>query len=358
MFASVVLDKRDLDEPESLVTDQERRRHVFVRKLRDRAGAHSPRRWDDQAPPLVRARPPRDITLPEFGMLFAAAEFAEYCRLLLDLLVTLDFGRLGITTAAGAQEALHKFLRCFAAWCNARAIPPLWIACIEMARDGSYHAHIAVYVPEDLGDDGVGVRTAFREWAKGFSGRRGPHVPKAVNVRGGRKHSIITHWIVFSYICKGFDRSAIVCSARNSPDGIAIRLADIIARYYRNPGPVATSRRISISNSIGPARRALGVPTGLDHLLLMRPDWSKVDLFGITELTPEEKSRPHVGIPIPAPFRSTLEDGIYDVQRLYPPEFYEFVTKLPHAPTAVEISEDGDSSASDLTRHLRDLYDE
>ena len=352
MFEKIWLDDRDLLIPSP--HDQAARPHVFVNKLPDRPGSHRARRWVNNGPGFDRAPKPWDFNTQEYTSIHAAADFAAYSGMLLDCPVTLDIRRLGGVGPGDAQRILSQFLRCYAAWCSDHSFPSAWIAVIEVGHDGNYHAHIALYVPADH----RGLRTKFRTWARTYTDRRGGHVARAIKVRGGRVHSVITHWISIAYLAKGFDRDAVLCSARNSPDGMPIRLADIIPRHYRDPGPVATSRRISISNSIGPARRAIGVPAGLDHLLSTRPDWSSIDLWRMTELTPEEKSRPYVGIPVPAPFRSTLEDGIYDVRRLYPPEFYEFVTKLPHAPSAVEISEDGESSASALTRHLRDLYDE
>jgi hypothetical protein len=98
-------------------------------------------------------------------------------------------------------------------------------------------------------------------------------------------------------------------------------LGDLIACPWRDPGPVAMKQRVGASRSLGPDRRAIGVPTGFDYLLGKRT----------FSLTPG--SVPHTIVarprhPRPA-FRSKYEDGIRDVRLLYPPEFYELITGLP-----------------------------
>jgi hypothetical protein len=177
-------------------------------------------------------------------------------------------------------------------------------------------------------------------------------------VRGGSEVSELGHWIVFSYLVKGFDRTAVLCSARNSPDGRDVRLGDIIAKSYRDPGPVTLTRRISVSNSLGPARRAIGVPTGLDDRLPQEPDidWSGFDFDRTTPLTAEERSKPFKWKPVHKPFRSTFEDGIYDVRRLYPLSFYEHVTRLRLPQTGQMAIDDVDEREDcDLTEVLRSL---
>lgn len=295
--------------------------HIFVNKLPDRHGAH--------VCLGTRSKPSRNLTVDEVTSAYAAAEFAAEFGLFLDTHVTLDFGRLGVADAESVQAALSQFTRCFAAWCAPRHIPVAWIAVIEMGRDGSYHAHIALHVPGDLANLPMGLRTEFRSWARGYTERRGGWIPRAIKVRCGLKESILAHWIAFHYLVKGYDRAAVLCSERNSLDGRAIRLGDIIARYYRDPGPVALNRRISISNSLGPKRREFGAPTGRDFMLPHGPNWAAINLYRTEPLALHEELTTRWQVANPTPFRSKLEDGIYDVRRLYSPCFYEFVTKLP-----------------------------
>ena len=101
-------------------------------------------------------------------------------------------------------------------------------------------------------------------------------------------------------------RGVVVQSAPHSPDGLAVYLGDLIAWPWRDPGPVPWRR------CLGPDRRAVGVPGGLDYLL------------GKSEF-------PVVARPYPA-FRSWYEDGCRDVRQLYPAEFYDKITKLPRLP--------------------------
>jgi UvrD/REP helicase N-terminal domain len=84
-------------------------------------------------------------------------------------------------------------------------------------------------------------------------------------------------------------RGVVVQSAPHSPDGLAVYLGDLIAWPWRDPGPVPWRRRCGVSRSLGPDRRAVGVPGGLDYLL------------GKSEF-------PVVARPYPA-FRSWYEDG-------------------------------------------------
>ena len=63
------------------------------------------------------------------------------------------------------------------------------------------------------------------------------------------------------------DRGVVVQSAPHSPDGPAVYLGDLIAWPWRDPGPVPWRRRCGWSRSLGPDRRAVGVPGGCDFLL-------------------------------------------------------------------------------------------
>jgi len=116
---------------------------------------------------------------------------------------------------------------------------------------------------------------------------------------------------------KDYDRSAVVQSARNSPDGLEVLLGDLIAWPWRDPGPVALKQRVGASRSLRPDRRAIGVPGGFDYLLGKRT----------LRLFPD--SVPHTIVTKPRPpFRSKYEDGIRDVRLLYPAAFYHRITRL------------------------------
>jgi hypothetical protein len=129
------------------------------------------------------------------------------------------------------------------------------------------------------------------------------------------------HWLTFSYLMKGYDRGVIVQSAPHSPDGLGVYLGDLIAWPWHDPGLVPWRRRCGWSRSLGPDRRAVGVPGGLDYLLRK----------GELRVTPDSVPVSIIGRPYPA-FRSWYEDGCRDVRQLYPAEFYDKITKLPRLP--------------------------
>lgn len=305
-----VVDHRQIERPD-----------LFITKMRERRRT--------QADLGTLTNPARNLAAHEVVSAHAAFEFGAAFGVLLDTPVTLDFGRLGKHEPAEVQAALSQFTRCYAAWCNERLITPAYVASVEMGSDHSYHAHLALHVPGDLGNLPMSFRSDFRRWAKGYTERRGGWVPRAIKVRCGRKESLITHWINFHYLVKGYDRKAVLRSGRNSEDGRPIMLGDVMARHYRDPGPVALNRRLSISNSLGPKQREFGAPPLREFMLEQGPNWTVFKVDDYREPTLHEKLFTRWTVPIPKPFRSTMEDGVFDVRRLYSPCFYECVTGLP-----------------------------
>jgi hypothetical protein len=82
---------------------------------------------------------------------------------------------------------------------------------------------------------------------------------------------------------------------------------------------VPLKQRVGVSRSLGPDRRAIGVPGGFDYLLGKR-----------MRLFPDSVPHtPHAIVTKPRPpFRSKYEDGIRDVRLLYPAAFYHRITRL------------------------------
>ncbi len=261
-FETMARNEKD-DEPTAW--DQENRPHLFVRKLRRRATG-----FQTITPGNAQAH---NLTVEEFTSIHAAAEFAAYSQMCLDVHVTLDFAKLGVFDPGEVKSALSRFVRCYSAWCADHYLPAGWISCIEMSKALTYHAHVVLFVPGYSGPEPelpvVTFRRQFRiwarTWARNFAKRNGvAHVPSALRVRGGRKESWVTHWILTTYLMKGFDRNAVLCSARNSPDGMCIRLGDVIPWPYCDPGPVALNRRIGVCENLGPSRRQFGAPKGFE----------------------------------------------------------------------------------------------
>lgn len=315
---------RDEDFEEHNPLDQENRPHVFVRKLRRRAGG-----YQTVTPSNARAR---DHTVEEFTSIHAAAEFAAYSDMCLDTHVTLDCAKLGVFGPDEVKATVSRFVRCYSAWCAERHLPSGWISCIEMSKNLTYHVHVALFVPGYSGPQLVPssdtLRRAFRRWVRAYPKRNyGDDLPGALRIRCGRKESWMSHWIVTTYLMKGFDRNAILCSGRNSPDGLCIRLGDVIPWHYCDPGPVALKRRIGVSENLGPSRRLFGKPKGFENALPRQPNWALL-WNKRSDMTTEEQVSVNWNIPKPTPFRSALEDHVLDVRKLYPKAFYEHVTRL------------------------------
>lgn len=350
IFDQIVFDDRDFDtemyESVARRMSQEGRPHIFVRKLRERPHSHTVLSRRDN--------PSWNIDAAEFGSLYSASKFAAEFELLLDMHVTVDFGRMGKHEPEEVQDELSSFIRCYVQWCRDQKVASAWMYSVEMSRNYHYHAHVALHVP-GVAPDGTLLRRKFRKWAKDYTKRRGEHIPRAIKVRGGSKPSELEHWIIFQYLVKGFEPKAVLCSARNSPDGLDIRLGDIIARWYRDPGPVRLNRRTSVSSNIGPSRRAFGAPTGRDHLLPQAPDLARLDIDRNEPLTREERMSPSPTIPVSTPYRSPFDDGIFDVRKLYSARFYEFVAKIPVAPLTQDAASSPEEESFDLTEHLRSI---
>lgn len=275
-----------------------------------------------------------DLSKAEVFKGVAAGEFAAASLLYLDVLVTLDFARMGIAESEEARGELQRFLKAANSWLNERRLPVAWLASIECDRKGGLHAHIALHVPgmrEEGGKlHGTRHRTHFRRWAREAAARRiGEVIPKAVNVRCSLKSSIISHWICVTYLLKGYDRSAILMGARNRDDGEDLRLGDILPFPYRSAGDVGLERRLWVSGNLGPAKRRGGIPSRLESNLCWRPDILSLEVSTAADVLPRSEPVPEI---IREPFRSAVEDGVYDIRQIYGEEFAAFVCGLKPPP--------------------------
>lgn len=270
-----------------------------------------------------------DLSKAEVCRALAAGEFSAAFALYLDVMVTLDFRRMGIEDPLEARDELQRFLKVANAWLAERQLPVAWIACIERAWSGNLHAHIAIHVPgmrrDADGVHGVRYRTHFRQWARDAVVRRvGDVSPRAVNIRCSLMPSIISHWFCVSYLLKGFDRSAVLVSARNSPNGHEKSLGDIIPFGYRSPGDVGLDRRLFISGNLGQARRELGAPPAAEFMLPPKPDISRL------QVTRDEGAHKLANRPSFAhrSFHAAVDDGVFDIRRIYGAEFASYVTRV------------------------------
>jgi hypothetical protein len=256
----------------------------------------------------------------DFAALHAATEFAAAFELWFDTTITISWRLMGPEVEGDVPTYFAVFLKCLRDWLAQRQLPVAWIYTHENSSKIGLHTHLILYLPGDLFDDiHCAYRSDFRAWAKGWAARQvGRPTPRALRVRGPQKETPWLHWLTFSYLVKGYDPCAVVQSARHAPDGRAVFLADVIAWPRRDGGAVPLKHRVGVSRSLGPERRALGVPGGFDYLL-EEPTF---------QLTADSVPMRLVRWPPKPAFRSSYEDGIRDVRRLYPKAFYERVTRL------------------------------
>ncbi len=296
-----------------------------------------------------------DLSKAEVLKALAAAEFAAAFTLFLDVMVTLDFGRMGIEEPCEARDELQRFLKAANAWLAERHLPVAWMACIERTRTGNLHAHIAIHVPgmrkDESGLRGVRYRTHFRRWARAAVGRRvGEIVPRTVNVRCSLVPSVISHWLSVTYLLKGFDRSAVIVGSRNGLDGNEKRLGDILPFDYRSPGDVGIGRRLFISGNLGPARRNVGSPPAAEFMLTSKPDISRL------QVTPRAGTRmpDKVKSVIHRPFHAAVNDGVFDIRQIYGAQFAGYVTGIKTG-TSSTVQNGEANYEPDLQTWLADL---
>jgi len=313
------------------------------RRNRPRTGAAAnanPFAKPAEPPPL----PSRLITEREFCELYSAATFAAQWEMPLDVLVNITWPMLGAVDEAAVKEGWLSFRKCMTTWLSERALPQAWIYCHERGPTRGLHSHVAVFVPAK--GWARNLRAEFRSWvltwAKGFAGRR---VPKSTRVRDdGGKRNLIYHWRHLSYICKGFDKSVVVLSGDATPDGLPRHLGDLIAWEWEDPGHVQM-KRVGVSESLGPARRAKGYPEMASYYCEV-PVLRDLDL-SLSARCPKQQTstRPitlfatnlpgSMASTICVPWRSAYENGVRHVEGLYPAEFIEVVEG--GYPTAKEL---------------------
>lgn len=333
----------EMDIEAELAARQVKQPDRFVQKIAARGGREAAVGTDD-------------LSKDEVLKVLAAAEFSAAFSMYLDVLVTLDFGRMGIADPEKARMELQRFLKAANSWLGERGLPVAWVANIERDSKDGLHAHIALHVPglrvEEHELIGVRHRTHFRSWARDAVRRRvGRRIPRAVNVRCSLKSSIISHWICVTYLLKGFDRNVVLMAARNRQDGEDLRLADILPFPYRSAGDVGLERRIMVSGNLGAGRRAVGIPPGAAPQLPSQPDILSLQVATEGAPIPTRRAR---SSPPHGPFRSSVEDGVFDVRRVYGADFAAFVSRLkPRPAPAGPIP--SDIYAPDLLTFLNDL---
>ena len=194
-------------------------------------------------------------------------------------------------------KVMSKFTACLRDYLSRRLVPPLWVYCHEVGKEKGWHTHFAIFLPVETESLRTEIMTWLRGWPLRQFGRRMPH---AVRQRVPRAHSELLHWLIFGYLLKGCDPKAVVQSARNSPDGLPVMLHELVAHQFRDPGIMTFRKRVGCSQYLDHGHQERGVPAS----------WNGV--------VPMPKA-------VAGPFRSTFDDGIIDVRRLYGQEFCDWI---------------------------------
>jgi hypothetical protein len=283
------------------------RSHVFVRKARDRKGAQIPRPHD-----FFEKLPAKSLlSLADFCSVTKAAEFAGRFEFYFECHVTLSWQAMDVA-AGEIPAALETFRKSLQDRCREMDESIAYIYAHENGPKKGLHTHFLCTMPGQL-QKREELRQWIRDWPARFIGQRpgnairltGPRVWKAEPSRSQEQ----IHWELVHYVLKGIDPRIIVQDAQYSPDGRPVRLGDLVARSFRDPGVVPFRKRVGISQNIGSSRQAIGCPSGLGvDARQKRPDVVHLD------------DRPTI-LPDHLPILSSWDSGARDIWGLTPPVF-------------------------------------
>ncbi|MGW5960592.1 hypothetical protein [Methylorubrum thiocyanatum] len=305
---------------------QAQRPDIFVRKL-------ASRRWFERSRPTVASHSLAStfITEKEFAEIYAAAVFAAYHDLTCETAVTLWWDALGAPDAVSAEALFTSFLKDMNEWLYEYDIPTAYFYSHESSPRVGLHTHLAVHL--GLGHYPSATRDEFRKWAMKWPernklGRR----PRAIRVTGPQTRSLLLHWYRFHYQMKGYDPHAVVRPALVSHSRTDTKLGDLIACRWQDPGVVEMTSRVGRAVNLGPGRRKIGIPEGLEvtrkKARAMKKERRVAVPFSFgdpsTRFRPPEPARPS--------FVSPYEAGHRSVHDLYHLEINTRVTKLSYQP--------------------------
>ncbi|MCA1875925.1 hypothetical protein HW573_11390 [Agrobacterium genomosp. 3] len=284
----------------------------------------------------------RLIDEAEFAELYSACEFAHEFGLPLDTMITVTWSLLGCRSDDEVKKGFQALLKCIGDWLGQRGWPCAYIYCHENSAMLGLHSHIALHVPGGTvaGRSSLGLkqlsapehpRRQFKAYVKKWVERRfGCVAIGSVRITGALVEQPWLTFLRLGYMTKGFERGALVQSAKYAPDGRDVFLGDLIPFRWRDPGPVSV-KRCGVSQSLGPTQRRTGVPGGLERFyadpVKLRGDLklsgvSAVDLgTACSDLESWMKAdrRPAK----PKRFQSAYERGSRDVRELYPQDFVD-----------------------------------
>lgn len=271
------------------------------------------------------------ITLEEFSDAYSAVAFATRFGFPPSGHVTLHWKMLGVVAAKDVLKQFDRFRRCVRDWLVQRNVPVVYIFSHENSDAAGLHTHFAVHIPPAL-------RREFLGYVRGWPLQHFDNAPLTSVKVTGMGIDAITVWRVFSYLMKGYDRSAVLVGEENHHSGRPLFLGDVIANVWRDPGFVDLRDRVGVSRAISKRQRARGYVAGAEHLVSLSPSPPTAsDLFRPREApepiqhtwTAEDGERARVATPPPPrPFRSKFEDGHFGIWEMYPAEFCRYVTQL------------------------------
>lgn len=217
------------------------RPHVFVRKF-----------WRTASPPSW-TKTGTLLGEDEVAEILSASAFSLAQGWPLDFSATISFGLVGANDPSDVRCALNVFTRLFAQLLRDMGLPCAFIAVTENAPTIGLHTHVIVNAP-------VHLRARIKQWIVSFavkqSRARSVSVnAKAVKIRGHKNRQLLLHDRLVSYLLKGCDPNAVVRAADETLDRREVRLIDLIADDFMDPGNVPFPR-IYIGSSL--RRRARG----------------------------------------------------------------------------------------------------
>ncbi len=282
----------------------------------------------------------RLIDEAEFAELYSACEFAHEFGLSLDTMITITWSLLGCRGDDDVRKGFQSLLKCIGDWLGQRGWPCAYIYCHENSTKLGLHSHIALHVPGGTaaGRSSLGLkqvsatehpRRLFKAYVKKWVERRfGGVATGSVRITGALVEQPWLTFLRLGYMTKGFERGALVQSAKYAPDGRDVFLGDLIPFRWRDPGPVSV-KRCGVSQSLGPTQRRTGVPGGLERIYanavklggdfrllgasVVDAGTARSDL----EIWMKADRRPAK----PKRFQSAYERGSRDVRELYPQDF-------------------------------------
>jgi hypothetical protein len=252
------------------------------------------------------------ISISNFAALYGAAEFSLLNGYPLASHIIINWTALGVDGDDQVGAGFLAFTKCLRDFLTRDFVPPLWIYAHERGPKTGWHTHMAVFLPVE----NAVLRAKCMEWLRSWPVRHvDRRVPRAMRMRIPKAHETHLHWLVFNYITKGYDPSAVVQSARHAPGGKAIMLGDLIGFPWRDPGDMTLRKRVGFSQSLGPAVQANGMPAA----------WTGLRKAGGTFRVTASSLPSTLPTPPRSAFRSTFDDARYDVRQLYGAEFCEWV---------------------------------